>query len=577
MNSERQTHEHLLHVLSEIQQRERYISDAAMERVATQLALPVAQVCSVVEFYSFFHRQRRGDYDVLFSNCTSCGDLAMMQQLCAMLGVTVEVMRADGRVTVGQTSCIGMCDQGPALLVNGQPLIGLDAERLAAMAALIEQQSPLAEWPQAWFAIENHVRKKGLMLTEKPDAGFGLKAAIECGADATLLAVTESGLRGRGGAGFGAGMKWRFCREAKGEAHYVICNADEGEPGTFKDRVLLRSHADELFEGMTVAGFVIHARKGYLYLRGEYRYLLEKLHKVLARRRAQGLLGENILGRQGFDFDIEIVVGAGAYICGEESALIESLEEKRGVPRIRPPFPVTRGYRGQPTVVNNVETLVAAAHIAAKGAAWFNQHGTQQSAGSKLLSISGDCAWPGVYEYDFGITIRQVLDDCGAEDVQAVQVGGPSGSLIGPDEFDRQLGFEALATGGSMMIYGPQRDLLTVVRNFAHFFEHESCGFCTPCRVGTGLLRNGIDKITNGHGTAYDVDEMRRMALLVKKRSHCGLGQTAPNPLLDALEKFPQLFESRLLHKDFEPDFDLDASLAEARLLSHRDDAEAHL
>ena len=372
-------------------------------------------------------------------------------------------------------------------------------------------------------------------------------------------------------------MKWQFCREAQGAAHYVVCNADEGEPGTFKDRVLLHSYADSLFEGMTVCAFAVGANQGYLYLRGEYRYLLPHLQSVLVRRRELGLLGVDILGQPGFSFDIGIVVGAGAYICGEESALIESLEGKRGIPRVRPPFPVTHGYRGQPTVVNNVETFIAAAHIVLRGSAWFRAVGTEKSAGSKILSISGDCAAPGIYEYPFGVTIRQVLDDCGAKDAQAVQVGGPSGMLIGSAEFDRRLDFGDLPTGGSLMVFSQARDLLAVIVNFAHFFAHESCGFCTPCRVGTVLLKNGLDKIAGGHGTRYDLDEMQRLAGLVKFRSHCGLGQTAANPILDGLHRFPQVFEQRLVQRDFEPHFDLDAALEDARQISHRDDAAAHI
>jgi [NiFe] hydrogenase diaphorase moiety large subunit len=301
------------------------------------------------------------------------------------------------------------------------------------------------------------------------------------------------------------------------------------------------------------------------------------LQARLAHRRESGLLGHNILGRPGFDFDIEIIVGAGAYICGEESALIESLEGKRGIPRIRPPFPVTHGYLGQPTVVNNVETFVAAAHIASRGSAWFRDVGTEKSAGSKILSVSGDCAYPGIYEYPFGVSIRQVLDDCGAEDVQAVQIGGPAGTMIDSTNFHRRLSFEDLSTGGSFMVFDQSRDILAVIRNFAHFFVHESCGFCTPCRVGTTLLRDGVDKIAGGHGTRYDLDEMQRMATLVRRRSHCGLGQTAANPILDGLQRFPQTFERRLVSGGFEPHFDLDAALEEARNITHRDDAAAHL
>jgi len=572
---------HLLHVLHALQQQFLHISDHALHEVAAHLDIPISQVDAVVEFYSFLHKTPRGRFDILFSNCTSCGYMAdgvdLLDMLARRLGFVAGNTRADGLVSIDQTSCIGMCDHGAALLVNGVPIVRLDAGKIANIAALVEAQTPLADWPAAWFQVDDNIRVGGLLLNDELAAGDSLSAMLARGAADTLSEIIQSGLRGRGGAGFSTGMKWRFCREAQGETHYVVCNADEGEPGTFKDRILLHSHADSVFEGMTVCAFAVKAKEGYLYLRGEYRYLLPQLQAVLARRREFGLLGENILGHPGFDFDIEIVAGAGAYICGEESALIESLEGKRGIPRVRPPFPVTHGYLGQPTVVNNVETFVAAAHIALRGSAWLRAAGTEQSAGSKILSVSGDCAAPGIYEYPFGVTIRQVLDDCGATDVQAVQVGGPSGTLIGSAEFNRRLGFDDLPTGGSLMVFGQARDLLAVIVNFAHFFAHESCGFCTPCRVGTALLSNGLDKIAGGHGTRYDLDEMQRMAALVRRRSHCGLGQTAANTILDGLQRFPQAFERRLVSGAFEPHFDLDAALEEARQITHRDDAAAHL
>ena len=578
---------HLLHVLHALQDRLLHIPDQAVCEVAAQLGLPISQVEAVVEFHSFFYRSPRGRYHVLFSNCTSCGYQAgganLLQSLCDRFGVVAGKTRSDGSVSIDQTSCIGMCDHGPALLLNGMPITGLDSSRIMRIAELVEAETPLADWPAAWFSIADNIRTGGLLLSNAFAAGEGLRASLARGADAALAEIMLSGLRGRGGAGFSAGMKWKFCREAKSDMRYVVCNADEGEPGTFKDRVLLHSHADAVFDGMTVCAHVIGAQKGFLYLRGEYRYLLPHLQAVLAKRRALGLLGSNILGRADFnfdpefDFDIEIIVGAGAYICGEESALIESLEGKRGIPRNRPPFPVTHGYLGQPTVVNNVETFAAAAHIALRGSAWFRAAGTEKSAGSKILSVSGDCASPGIYEYPFGVSIRQVLDDCGAKDVRAVQIGGPSGTLIGSPEFHRKLAFEDLSTGGSFMVFGEGRDLLDIIVNFAHFFAHESCGFCTPCRVGTTLLRKGLDKIAAGRGTRYDLDEMKRMAALIKRRSHCGLGQTAANPVLDALQRFPHLFEQRLAHSKFEPYFDLDAALEEARQITHRDDAAAHL
>ena len=572
---------YLLHVLYALQRKFLHISDEAVREVAAHLDLPTSQVDAVVEFYAFFHKIPRGRYDILFSNCTSCGYMAGGVDLMAMfgrrLGIAVGKTHGDGLVSMDQTSCIGMCDHGPALLVNGMPITSLDGPMIDSIAALVEAATPLEDWPAEWFYVEGNIRVSGLLLKNDLSEGTSLRAMLALGAVGSLSEIIQSGLRGRGGAGFSTGMKWQLCRDAQGAAHYVVCNADEGEPGTFKDRVLLHSYAASLFEGMTVCAFAIGAKQGYLYLRAEYRYLLPHLQSVLTRRRELGLLGVGILGQPGFSFDIDIVVGAGAYICGEESALIESLEGKRGIPRVRPPFPVTHGYLGQPTVVNNVETFIAAAHIVLRGSAWLRAVGTEKSAGSKILSISGDCAAPGIYEYPFGVTIRQVLDDCGAKDTQAVQIGGPSGTLINSAEFDRRLGFDDLSTGGSLMIFNQARDLLAVIVNFAHFFAHESCGFCTPCRVGTTLLKNGLDKIAGGHGTRYDLDEMQRIAALVKCRSHCGLGQTAANPILDGLQRFPQTFEQRLVDRDYEPQFDLDAALEEARQVGHRDDAAAHI
>jgi [NiFe] hydrogenase diaphorase moiety large subunit len=357
----------------------------------------------------------------------------------------------------------------------------------------------------------------------------------------------------------------------------VVCNADEGEPGTFKDRVLLSSYADLVFEGMTLAAFAMGAQTGFLYLRGEYRYLLPSLEATLARRRAQGLLGKGILGEAGFDFDITIHLGAGAYVCGEETALLESLEGKRGTPRIRPPFPVTSGYLGRPTAVNNVETLAKTTLIALRGGAWFAATGTTHSTGTKLLSISGDCAFPGIYEYPFGVSIERVLEDCGASDTQAVQVGGASGVTIAGYEFHRRLAFEDVPTAGAFMVFDSSRDLFEVARNFVDFFAHESCGFCTPCRVGTSLLKGYMDKLAAGYGAKLDLADIEWIDRLLKNTSHCGLGSSAPNPVIDTLLKFRPAFERRLKSLDFVPAFDLDKALSTARRMSGRDDANAHL
>ena len=568
----------LLQYLYALQVRFSHVPPEAIDRLASDLELPASHIRGVIAFYSFLHEMPRGDFDILFSDSITDhmqGSRELHRQLCERLGVASGQPRPDGRVTVDLTSCTGMCDQGPALLVNGLAVTRLDAARINTIAGLVEAGTALADWPPEFFAVEDNIRRRDLLLDDSGE-GNALQALQARGAEAILESLERSGLRGRGGAGFPTATKWRLCRESDADAHYVVCNADEGEPGTFKDRVLLNSHADRMVEGMTLCAGVTDARQGYIYLRAEYRHLREPLEAVLQRRREAGLLGKAILGSDGLDFDIEIHMGAGAYICGEESSLIESLEGKRGIPRKRPPFPVNSGIHNRPTVVNNVETFMAAALIAQHGVDWFRGAGTGSSSGTKLLSISGDCERPGIYEYPYGVSIREILGDCGARDAQAVQVAGAAGATVAASEFDRAIAFDDLATGGSFMVFDKSRDLLDMVLNFSRFFVHESCGFCTPCRVGGALLRDLVEKVHAGHASDYDLEEMRSIASLIRTSSHCGLGTTAPNPVLDTLDKFPEIYRRRLTGNGFEPAFDLDAALSDARRIAGRDDETAH-
>ncbi|MDS4029746.1 MAG: NAD(P)H-dependent oxidoreductase subunit E [Candidatus Contendobacter sp.] len=570
----------LLQILRDVQDRLTWLSPETLNRVAEELHISPVKVRGVAEFYSFLYTAPRGSYDILFSdNITDrmLGNRALLHALCDRLGVRMGETRADGRVTVGVTSCTGMCDQGPAALVNGYALTRLDKLRLDRIVELVNGQIPLTQWSSEFFEVISNIRRADILLGRHFADGSALRAVLKRGPEAILEEMVKSGLRGQGGAGFKSAAKWISCRNAPGEVKYVVCNADEGEPGTFKDRVLMQDFADLVFEGMTLCGRVIGARQGFVYLRGEYRYLLPSLQAHLQRRREVGLLGEAILGDPTFSFDIDIHLGAGAYVCGEESALIESLEGKHGVPRIRPPFPTTHGYLNQPTVVNNVETFAAAAKIAVEGGAWFASRGTLESKGTKLLSLSGDCERPGIYEYPFGVTVRRVLEDCGALDAQGIQMAGPAGHMISARQFERRICFEDLATGGSFMVFSHRRDILDGVRNFAHFFVHESCGFCTPCRVGTSLLRDLVTKVHTGHGTRYDLEEMRKLGRIMQVACHCGLGQTAPNPVLDSLDQFPEAWERRLRSTAFEPAFDLDAALEQARQLTGRSDPDAYL
>jgi [NiFe] hydrogenase diaphorase moiety large subunit len=569
----------LLEMLREIQARDHHISNEAVELLAKALQIPRTRIIDAVEFYNFFSSTPKGRYELLISDSITdrmLGKDALIEYMAEKLRVPVGGVRNDGLVSLDNTSCTGMCDQGPAGLVNGHALTRLDRARVDRIADLIERQTPLAGWPPEFFQAEDNIRKSGLLLGRPIAPGDALKAAYTRGLNQTLAEIDASGLRGRGGAGFKTAAKWRFCAEEAETERYVVCNADEGEPGTFKDRGLLNAFAGQVFEGMTLCAAIVGAKHGFLYLRGEYLHLYDKLQAILAQRREAGLLGRGILGHN-LDFDIEIRLGAGAYICGEESALIESLEGKSGIPRNRPPYPVSHGYLGKPTVVNNVESFFAAAAIAVHGGAWFAAHGTEKSKGTKILSISGDCTHPGIYEYPFGTPARTILDDCGAKDILGAQVGGPSGTFISNREFGRLLAFEDLATGGSFIVFDNSRNILDIAHNFTHFFAHESCGFCTPCRVGTSLLRKQLDKIYDGRGSAGDVAALDEICRLVKTYSHCGLGQTAANPVLTTLARYPEAYQSRLKKISYEPGFDLDAELETARRLANRSDAAAHL
>ena len=598
----------MVQILREVQEALDWISPQAIDVLQELLRVPRTKIEGVAGFYSFFYLQPRGRYRILFSdNITDrmLGAPDLMRRLCESLWIEPGKVSEDGLVSVATTSCTGLCDQGPALLVNNLAIGRLTAERIDQIAELVREEVPLAAWPSAFFEVADNIQRADILLNASLQPGAALRAARErahlagegmassnmrswreglpagLGGPAAMLdEIKRANLRGRGGAGFTTGLKWEACRNAPlkpGQQRVVVCNADEGEPGTFKDRVLLTRQADLVIEGMTVAAYAVGATRGFIYLRGEYRYLLDALNAVLVRRRAATLLGRDILGIPGADFDIEIHLGAGAYVCGEESALIESLEGKRGTPRNRPPFPVTNGYLDQPTIVNNVETFAAAALIALNGGDWYASIGTRHSAGTKLLSVAGDCERPGIYEYPFGVSVQQVLEDCGAQDVQAVQVSGPSGVCVAPDEFGRIIGFEDIPTAGAFTVFNQSRDMFEVARNYVHFFQHESCGFCTPCRVGTSLLKNLMDKLARGSGSPYDFDEIEKLNQILQSMSHCGLGHTACNPVLDTIEKFRPAYEARMLHQEFKPAFDLDQALSQARQMTGRDDAAAHL
>ncbi len=369
-------------------------------------------------------------------------------------------------------------------------------------------------------------------------ADEGLRKALQRSRTDLIAEVTASQLKGRGGAGFPTGVKWNLAAAAAGASKFVVCNADEGEPGTFKDRVILSEHADMVFEGMTIGGYAIGATRGILYLRGEYTYLRDHLEGVLVERRKRGLLGQDVGGKSGFCFDIEIRMGSGAYVCGEETALIESLEGHRGEPRNRPPFPVDTGFLGNPTIVNNVETFAWVTAICVRGAEWFKAIGTSRSAGLKIFSVSGDCRQPGIYEFPLGITVEKLLEACGGQGAKAVQIGGASGQCVPASEFHRTIAFEDVATGGSIIVLGPQRDMLEVARNFLEFFVEESCGQCVPCREGNPKLLEGVELLGQGRCSMRHLNELCALGETMQVASKCGLGQSAPNAFLSIVRHF---------------------------------------
>ncbi|MFC1468010.1 NADH-quinone oxidoreductase subunit F [Verrucomicrobiota bacterium] len=366
----------------------------------------------------------------------------------------------------------------------------------------------------------------------------GLKKALAKRPDDVMADVQNSHLKGRGGAGFPTSVKWELARSQDDPERYVVCNADEGEPGTFKDRMILTDFPDLVFEGMTIAAHAIGAKYGIVYLRGEYTYLRGFLEGKLQERRDAGLLGESVLGHDGFDFDITIRMGAGAYICGEETALIESLEGHRGEARNRPPFPVNTGFMGHPTIVNNVETFAWVTCIESKGAQWFDQFGTEKSSGLKLFSVSGDCERYGVYELPMGTTIAELLRVVGGENAKAVQCGGASGQCVPASEFEHRLAYEDKPAGGSIIVFGPDRDMLRVARNFLEFFVDESCGQCTPCREGNEKLLEGVELLEKGECSTRYLRELCSLGETMQLASKCGLGQSSANAFLSIVEHF---------------------------------------
>ncbi|MCF7790517.1 MAG: NAD(P)H-dependent oxidoreductase subunit E [Victivallales bacterium] len=586
----------LMDIVRDVQEKFGCVSDEAINLIASEVSVHRVEVESVVSFYAFLSKDQKGNFVIRVCDDIidrQAGSDSIISAFEKELGINCGETTADGKFTLEKTPCIGMCDQAPAIMINDEIVTNLTADKAGQIISTLKESGDpkklVAEPgdgnngnPLVNSMVMNNIHQKGEIVFSEYVSGAALKEALSSSPKEVIRNVKAASLRGRGGAGFPTGMKWDFTRAAEGDKKAIICNADEGEPGTFKDRAILTECPDMVFEGMTIAGYAIGADTGILYLRGEYAYLRKFLEEKLAKRRENGLLGKNIspkkrLGgllksKSAFDFDIRIQMGAGAYVCGEETALISSCEGSRGDPKTRPPFPAQKGYLGLPTCVNNVETLACVVKIIEKGAAWFAARGSAGSKGTKVLSISGDCEKPGVYELPFGTTVSEVLEKTGAKDTAAVQMGGPSGTLVAANDFGRKICYDDLATGGSIMVFSRDRNLLEVVDYFMEFFIEESCGYCTPCRVGNVLLKDTLEKIINGKGLTTDISNLESLGKTVKLASRCGLGQTSANPILTSLQNFRTLYENLVKTDEtgMNPSFDISKALKDSEKIAER-------
>lgn len=576
----------MMDMLTDVQRRFRWISVPAMEAVARATGQTRIAVEGVASFYAFFSQEPKGR--VVIRLCDDIVDrFAGMPEVAKAfedsLAIKVGETSDDGAFSLEYTPCIGLCDQAPAAMINDIVVGHLTAAKARDIAAKLksggtpgglvsDRFGELSAHERAVRMVDNNIRHAGPVLLGPVPEDEGLRAAAAKRPEEIISDVIRSGVRGCGGAGFPAGRKWQTVAGTKADRRFVICNADEGEPGTFKDRVLLTERPDLMIEGMTIAARAIGAKEGLIYLRGEYVYLKDLILETLDRRRRTGRLGTSIMGAEGFDFDIRLQMGAGAYICGEEGALISSCEGLPGEPKTRPPFPATRGYLGFPTLVNNVETFCHAARILDRGPDWFLDMGADGSHGTKLFCVSGDCLNPGLYELPFGLTVREVLDMAGADDAAAVLVGGPSGEMIARDGFHRRLRHDDLAGGGAIVIFDGSRNILEIVEYYMSFFVHESCGYCTPCRVGNVFLQRAVSKFRKGLANAEDIAYLRDLSGTIIETSRCGLGITSPNPILSTLQNFPLVYSAMVKPSDdgLRATFDVQSAIDGARKLAKR-------
>jgi len=557
----------LLPALEAVQERFGWISRGALNHLCRRLTVPPAEAYGVATFYALLSTTPQPPVVAHVCDDIACR-LVGAEEVCADLERVLGPAGAatsDGRTGWKRSPCLGLCERGPAALITvagerphaaaAAPVDAAALVRRLEGGALGDEVGPPAveSVPQAGSAglrllgRIGRVDPTGLEAYRAAGGYAALARALAIGPDAVIAEVTASKLVGRGGAAFPTGRKWAAVAAQAARPHYLVCNADESEPGTFKDRVLLEDDPFAIVEAMTIAGFAVGAERGYLYLRGEYPKARTRLANVIARARDAGLLGPDVAG-SGWAFDIELRIGAGAYICGEETALFESIEGKRGEPRNKPPFPVEFGLFGKPTAINNVETLANVPLVLELGGEAYARIGTEGSTGPKLFCVSGSVARPGVYEVAFGATVRELLELAGGvpggHAVQALLLGGAAGVFVGPDALDVPLTFEGARAAGAtlgsgvVMVFDETADLPDALRRIAAFFRDESCGQCVPCRVGTVRQEELLARLAAGRPTGGVDAELARLADLgqaMRDASICGLGQTASSAIESAV------------------------------------------
>jgi [NiFe] hydrogenase diaphorase moiety large subunit len=580
---------HLMSVLWDIQRKKRCIEPEDITKISQVFDISKTELEGVISFYHFYHFKDVGKYTIyLNSSIVSeySGRDEIRQAFEDAIGIGMGKVTSDKMFGLFDTPCIGLSDQEPACLINFKPFTHLNRQKVFD----IINQIKLGKNPSEICDIP----KSKIQYTPTPDRTVffkpytlftALKKLEEYPPEQIIDMVKQSKLAGRGGAFFPTGLKWQFCRQYESDIKYIVCNADEGEPGTFKDRVLLQEHPELVIEGMIFAAYAVGASQGAIYLRAEYMYLKEGLENLLDKYRAQGYLGNNIPAMQPFDFDIYVHLGAGAYVCGEETALLNSMEGKRGEPGTKEYFPVQKGYKGKPTVVNNVETLATVPRIFEMGVESWLKLGTTKTPGTKLLSVSGDCPNKGIYEIEWGMKFSDFLKLTGVEKPKIVQFSGPSGDclsispnesktlrssprksrdFLADNEYDRVISGEDITCGGSVMIFNETRDVLHIIKSFSDFFVAESCGICVPCRTGNFLLNKKLQKIINGHGEKKDLEDIKSWSNIIRTSSRCGLGQMSNNSLLQAIAKFPDVFDKALdENSDYNPAFNMETATAE--------------